>query len=110
MSTTTAASFRLVSRTLYGSEQRAFWSLLSIMIALVGLYIYFISMSVMNVVLREEMLLEITAAHSNVGEMEAVYLTKKNAIDAQYATTLGFQPIEKKHFVTRGAGTLTLNR
>ena len=98
------------ARSLYGSTERLFWLFVAGIAVVFALYIYCISLSISNVVLREEMQLELAATNSRIGELESEYLTKKYAIDMQYAQSLGFVPLASKHFAVREGSNLTLNQ
>ena len=98
------------TRSLYGSTERLFWLALAGIATVFALYVYCISLSISNVVLREEMQLELAATNSRIGELESEYLTKKYAIDMQYAESLGFVALESKHFAVREGSNLTLNQ
>lgn len=98
--------------TITAFEKKAFWALLLAVAALCLLYVYFVSSSIMNVVLREEIQQEIALVNSDIGSLESEYLAKKNEITFAYAQDLGFVAVEEKKFVARrtllGRG-LTLN-
>lgn len=101
----------ITARITAGREQMLFWVLVAATVAMLALYIYFISASVINIVLRKEMLLEISAAHSRIGDLEAQYLAITNTIDANYAEAEGFAFVDSPVYVSRSdAGSLTLNR
>ena len=98
-------------RDLYVRERRILAGLGLSLLVLAGMYVYFISMSAVNVVLREELSIAIASTHSSIGELESEYLEKTFAIDRNLADTLGFKEIESKHFVSHVDATdaLTFN-
>ena len=98
------------ARTIYGRQEQVLVGLMILLAITIGLYIYFISHSILNVVLREEMRMDIAATHSRIGELESDYLHKKYAIDKGYAESLGFTPVTGKHFVARDPNNLTFNQ
>ena len=97
-------------RMLYGQNERIFWALVTIVAVSFGAYIYFLNLSITNVVLREEMRYEIASINSHIGDLEATYITKKNTIDAHYAQSLGFEPVVKKHYAARPGSNYTFNQ
>lgn len=70
-------------------------------VLLMTLYIFFVSSSIVNVVVREEIEQEIATIYSDVGELEFTYLALKDDITLELAYDLGFTDIVGKTFVTR---------
>lgn len=95
------------------SVSTCLFTLAAALVVLFMLYIYFISASVINVVLREDMLVKVAETHSRISALETAYLEKKNKIDASYAQSLGFVALQEKTFV-RDVGSegksLTVNQ
>lgn len=81
--------------------RKAFWGLLFVLIALISLYLYFISALIVNVVIREEVEIEIAETNSLIGELESQYVNQRNNIDLAYAQSIGFVLVKDKQFVTR---------
>lgn len=78
-----------------------------------GLYIYFVSTSVINILVRKEIEQKIALVNSYMSDLEAGYLTRKNEITLEYAYAQGFSNVTDKHFATRvgsPSNGLTLNR
>lgn len=93
-------------------QKRVFWGLIISMCMLVGLYGYFVSKSITNVLLREEVEQEIVATNSKISELEFAYLNEKNKINLSFAYAHGFTDVKKKEFVARRSvfgERLTLN-
>lgn len=104
---------RITRKTRTTTEQKLFWALVSTMVLFVALYVYFISSSVVNVVLHKEAQQEQAAISSRLATLESEYLARKNDIDLDLASSLGFIEIDQidKQFVTRTVRTsLTLNQ
>jgi len=74
---------------------------------LIFLYGYFISTSIFNVLVREEVELDIVTLNSTISELETKYLAVKNEITIEYAYANGFTDISKKDYTPR---TSTLGR
>ena len=78
-----------------------------------GLYVYFVSTSIINILVRKEIENKITAVSSRMSDLEAEYLVRKNEITLEYAYTQGFANVTSKQFAVR-VGTevneLTFNR
>lgn len=82
-------------------EKRAFVTLIAIIFILLGFYGYFISKSIVNVIVREEINNDIVAVSSAISELEFQYIAHKNTINKEFAKASGFQNIIEKTFVAR---------
>lgn len=82
-------------------ERQLIRALFLTLFLLASLYVYFLSASVLNVVMREEIGKDIAAFNSQIGELEHSYLSQKNRIGLNDASTLGFVKIADKRFVER---------
>jgi len=93
-------------------EKRAFAMLVLAIFILVGFYGYFISKSIINVIVREEINGDVAAVNSTISELEAKYITHKDAIGIEFARSAGFKNLAEKKFVTRKSlakNSVTLN-
>ena len=85
------------------SNQTFFWILIGL-IGMLGLaYVYFVSSSIFNVVLRKEIERDIARTHVELSELEMQYLTLKDHINESLAFSLGFHSTDEKHYVERRA-------
>ena len=82
-------------------KKRIFWILVVSIASLIILYGYFVSYSIINVVLREEVEQELTRVTTRISDLEFQYLSKKSSINLALAHSLGFQNISQKQFVSR---------
>lgn len=82
-------------------EKRAFAALVFIIFALIGFYGYFISKSIVNVIVREEIGKDAIAINSEISELESRYIALKDVINIEFAKQAGFENLSNKHFVTR---------
>jgi hypothetical protein len=69
---------------------------------LLGLYIYFLSMSVVQVVLRKEIIQEKRTIESQIAQLESKYIDAQHKVSDRIATLENFTATEEKIFVTRG--------
>lgn len=100
-----------LSSLFFDIEKKAFWVLIALGIFSVAAYVYFITASITNTVLRKNASIEMTLLNSRVGDLESAYLQKKTALDRSYATELGYTAITDTAFVAKPEGpTFTLNR
>ena len=93
-------------------QKRIFWSLVVAILALFVLYGYFVSTSITNVILREEVEENILAVNSEISQLEFIYLDQKNTVTLEFAYEMGFMDIDDKEFVSRKSllsRELTLN-
>lgn len=82
-------------------KRRIFWVLVVSIAALLFLYGYFVSYSIVNVVLREEVEQELTQVTTRLSDLEFQYLSKRDTINIALAYSLGFQDISQKQFIYR---------
>lgn len=64
------------------------------------LYIYFIAMSVVQVVLRQELLVSIQEAETRVSELEADYFERSNKISRDMADEYGLVAVAAPVYIT----------
>lgn len=82
-------------------EKRVFAVLVFAILTLAGFYGYFISKSIINVIVREEIGGDVVAVNSSISELEARYLEHKDAIGIEFAKSAGFEELAEKKFVAR---------
>lgn len=93
-------------------EKRAFMALVFVIFILAGLYWYFISKSIINVIIREKLNSDIAAVNETISELETQYISHKNAIGIEFAKSAGFKNLTEKKFITRKSlakNSVTLN-
>lgn len=95
----------------YDFGKKIFSLLIFLLSSLLLLYGYFISASIVNVLVREEVERDIADVSSHVSQLESQYLVQKNKITLEYAYTQGFSNITNKQFTARASliGGLSLN-
>ena len=92
---------RKAHTTTHTLEKRIFWTILLLLASLVVLYIYFVSKSIVNVIVREEIEQDIVAMQTEISELESMYLQQKNRINMPLAQSLGFRELPEREFVVR---------
>jgi len=95
-------------KTIILEEKGIFWSMTFVVFVLLGLYLYFVSTSVINVLMREEYAASISKLHSEISIIETQYVNQRVSINMALAEELGFHEVKNSHFVIRSAGSLTL--
>lgn len=104
---------RATTANLYATQMKVLGALGISLVALGALYFYFLMMSIMHVVAREDMQMDIASAHSRIGTLESEYLVKKQAITEEFALAEGYIALENKHYVLSESmvrRNLTLNQ
>lgn len=76
--------------TPYHTERHLFFAALSFLFILFGLYVYFVSASVVHVVARKEIDREVAQVSSRIGDLESAYITAKQAIAPDSIEQYGF--------------------
>ena len=92
----------------YGEESRLFYIVILSFVCAVMLYMYFVSLSVVHVVMRKEADTEMVKLMTSVGELEAEYIQGQHALSSDIATHRGFVLAERKIFIDKSADTLVL--
>ena len=90
------------------SDKRAFVTLTAVCVALFCLYIYFVSASVVHVVLRTEVGRDVTLLSSEISELEGKYIEGQHKVSADIASLQGYEKIGDKIFIKRTEDSLVL--
>lgn len=72
-------------------------------------YMYFLTLSVVHVVLRQETNEKIHALRSDIALLESEYIEARHNINNKIATLEDFSLNQEKIFITRGESSLVLN-
>lgn len=84
-------------------------SAFSMLLVLFALYIYFVSASVLHVVMQQEILQDISLLHTEVSTLEAEYIAAQHDLSDEIATLHGYAASEEKIFIDRSENTLVLS-
>ncbi len=88
-------------------EQVFSWTLWFSVIFFIGLYFYFTAVSVVQIVLREELIVEIENTESKISELEALYFSRSNELTLESAQAHGLVALSKQTYIHKsGDGTL----
>jgi hypothetical protein len=82
-------------------QRRIVWTLVALLVTLTAMYGYFLSTSIVNVIVREEMQQKIANTNARISELELTYIEAKNAVTMDMAKEMGFTKVTQKHYVTR---------
>lgn len=77
--------------------------------ALIGFYMYFVSMSVVHVVLRKETIQSQKELQSEIAQLESSYIVAQLKVSDKIAAAELFSETSEKIFVSRAVPALVLN-
>jgi len=80
-----------------------------LLLSLVILYVYFLSLSVVEVVVRKQIDSDISHIHSDISELEETYISMQHSVSQEIAMQQGFVKTTKKVFVDRSDTDLALS-
>ncbi len=72
----------------------------------VAIYMYFLSLSVIHVVMQKETIHSLSEAKSEIAKLETSYIDARHIISLQVASEYGFTENQNKIFVSRAAQNL----
>ncbi len=72
-------------------------------------YMYFLSLSVVHVVMRKEATAQIGELRSEIARLETSYIEAKHQISAKVANLDGFNQTDEKVFISKAEQNLVLN-
>lgn len=90
-------------------EKTIFMGLVGVLISLFALYIYFVSASVVHVVLRTQTSQEITQISSDISELEGKYIAAQYKVSSDIASLQGYEKTDSKIFIDRSESNLVLS-
>lgn len=94
----------------YKNERRLIY--IALLLILIGFlaYIYFVSASIVHVVMHKEVDRKIAERSSIIGDLEATYIASQHEVSADIASLHGFTTDAKKIFLDPSPSTLVLSR
>lgn len=81
----------------------------TLLVSLFAAYMYFLSASVVHVVMRKEMVSEIALLNSDISKLEAEYIDLQHAVSDEVALQRGFVAVSDKVFLDRSEGTFAFS-
>lgn len=75
----------------------------------IALYMYFLSLSVMHVVMRREAVQDLNELKSEIARLETSYIEARHNINSKLADIGDFNHNQEKIFIKRGESSLVLN-
>lgn len=98
------------TNTLYITEHYYLALASSLLLVLVGLYMYLISASVVHVVMQKEIKHNFAELHSDIAALEAQYIAAQHAVSADIASMHGFVATAEKIFIERSDSVVVVSR
>ncbi|MDB5266268.1 MAG: hypothetical protein JWN89_83 [Parcubacteria group bacterium] len=93
----------------YDNRVRIFWTLVSLCVASLALYVYGVNATVRNTVVRAQLEAEASNISAHLGEMEFAYISLKNKVSLEVAYARGYQDVVSPTFISRSSRSLSLN-
>ena len=91
------------------SSTQQSYGCMSLLVVAVVAYLYFLNVSVVDVVMRKEAMQEANSLRAEIATLETSYIEAQHKISSKIAETEHYQTDNEKIFVTRGASNLVLN-
>ncbi|MFM2374264.1 MAG: hypothetical protein RLZZ234_259 [Candidatus Parcubacteria bacterium] len=101
---------RAIKPSLYGGERTTLMVAATLCMVAFSLYVYFLSVSIVNVVMRQEIDQEIRTANASLADLESRYIVARSRITEAEALERGFMKGGEKTFVSKNAENLVLSR
>ena len=96
--------------TAYKEESRLFYIVSSLFVVVSCLYMYFVSASVMHVVMRKEIDSQIVEMATSISQLDAQYIEMQHSVSSDIASLKGFAIADKKVFIDKTNDTLVVLR
>ncbi len=93
---------------IYTDESKLFYGALALCIGVMCSYMYFVSASVVEVVMRKEVDKEMSVVGTRVSQLESEYIEMQHSISSEIASRQGYVVASKKIFIDRTDDTLVL--
>lgn len=94
----------------YKDESRLFYVAIFSCVTVFSLYMYFVSSSIVDVVMRKQVDRELLTLGTTVGRLESEYIEMQHMVSSNIASQRGFVTADKKIFIDKTEETLVLSR
>lgn len=84
-------------------------SAFSFLIVLFGLYVYFVSASILHVVMQQELGRQVSAINAEISQLESEYIKAQHQLSADIASRDGYVDASDKIFIRRSEAKLVLS-
>jgi hypothetical protein len=88
------------------------WMLLSVIVALLFAYAYFVNGTIQNIVEAKDMKAKISSLTSSVSNLESEYLAERSTMSLSYAKSLGYSEssVNPIYIQKKGQSSISFNR
>ena len=80
----------------------------TLLVASVVAYVYYLNVSVVHVVMRQEITQDINHLHTEIATLETAFIEAQHTVASRIATLEGYSTDSAKIFITRGETSLVL--
>lgn len=88
----------------YIDESRLFYAALSTFFVVFFAYVYFVSASIADVVMRKEVDSQIAELGTSISQLESEYIEMQHSVSNDIATHRGFVAVDTKVFIDKAQG------
>lgn len=85
-------------------QRDIFYAALVVLVSLMGLYVYFLTSSMINVAVRQSVNEQVASLSSKVASLEFRYVTLQNSVTNDVANARGFVTSSPVAYVTKDTG------
>lgn len=97
------------SQTLNINQTTVVWALVAFIVLSIGLYIYFVNVTILQTADRQHIEEIITDTKSQISQLELEFIENNRGVTKEYAESLGFKEASSVVFLTRSDTRLTFN-
>lgn len=101
---------RSTKTTIRRDESKLFFAACSCLVVSACVYMYFVSASVLHVVMRKEIDSQIAELSSAISQQDAEYIEMQHSVSSDIATMKGFAIATKKVFIDKSDTSLVVLR
>ncbi len=94
----------------YKDESRLFYGAVLILFSVFFMYVYFVSASISDVVMRKEIDSQIATLTASISQMEAEYIELQHSVSNDIATHKGYVAVTSKIFIDKSEDTTLVLR
>lgn len=91
------------------NQVAAVWGLSAAIVFCIGLYVYFVNITILQTAERQHVEESITDTKSHISQLELSFIDSNRTITKEYAQSMGFTEIASVAFINRSDTRLTLN-
>lgn len=94
----------------FEKRRRMFWALALLLVVFCGAYVFLVNRTVVKVAERDALQTDLSELKSEITTLEFEYISRKNEIDMELASSMGFKEAGGAHYVSRRSLTPALSK